>query len=153
MPSTTRGYPYPSNSDRVDIPGDMEAALDAVDSDVGGHVSDTSVHHTLGTGATNAATGNHGHTAGQVSGLGQTIVAVGRAEVFVGQGQDEGYVVVAYTGQDNLVVIATADGSRGVYSIVNQVSEGANAFRITVWYDNAALQDEIRYVNWAAITT
>ena len=35
MPSTSRGYPYPSGSDDVDIPGDMQALADAVNTDVG----------------------------------------------------------------------------------------------------------------------
>lgn len=30
MPSTSRGYPYPSGSDDVDIPGDMQALAAAV---------------------------------------------------------------------------------------------------------------------------
>jgi hypothetical protein len=34
MPSTTRGYPYPSNSDDVDVPGDFAALATAVDTDV-----------------------------------------------------------------------------------------------------------------------
>lgn len=35
MPSTSRGYPYPSGSDDVDIPGDIQALADAVNTDVG----------------------------------------------------------------------------------------------------------------------
>ena len=35
MPSTSRGYPYPSGSDDVDIPGDMQALADALNTDVG----------------------------------------------------------------------------------------------------------------------
>ncbi len=35
MPSTSRGYPYPSGSDDVDIPGDMQALAAAVNTDVG----------------------------------------------------------------------------------------------------------------------
>ena len=34
MPTTTRGYPYPSNSDDVDVPGDFAALATAIDTDV-----------------------------------------------------------------------------------------------------------------------
>ena len=49
MPTTTRGYPYPSNSDDVDVPGDLLALATAVDTDV------ANIHGTAikSTGATN----------------------------------------------------------------------------------------------------
>lgn len=31
MPNTSKGYPYPSGSDDVDVPGDIQALADAVD--------------------------------------------------------------------------------------------------------------------------
>lgn len=46
MPSTSRGYPYPSGSDDVDIPGDMQALADAVNTDVGAVVTNA-VQHSL----------------------------------------------------------------------------------------------------------
>jgi len=36
MPNTTRGYPYPADTDPADVPADMQAALQAVDADVTG---------------------------------------------------------------------------------------------------------------------
>ena len=46
MPSTSRGYPYPSGSDDVDIPGDMQALAAAVNTDVGTVVTNA-VQHSL----------------------------------------------------------------------------------------------------------
>lgn len=34
MPTTTKGLPYPSNSDNVDIPGDMQALAEAIDTEL-----------------------------------------------------------------------------------------------------------------------
>jgi hypothetical protein len=35
MPNTTKGYPYPSGTDNVDVPGDIQALADAVDASPG----------------------------------------------------------------------------------------------------------------------
>lgn len=48
MPTTTKGFPYPSNSDNVDIPGDMQALAEAIDTFLpGGTYVDTTSRQTL----------------------------------------------------------------------------------------------------------
>lgn len=150
MGTTTRGYPYPEDSDRVDVPGDMQAALDAVDSDVGGHVGDTTIHHTLGTGATDAATGNHTHSAGSITGLGKTVYGSGQAAIYVPANESEAYTDISFTGHQSYYLIAMALGGRGVYVIGNQALS-TTAFRLTVWYDTAPTVAENRYVNWLLV--
>lgn len=45
MPSTVRGYPYPSGTDNADVPGDIQALADAVNGDVNTHEgTKTGVH-------------------------------------------------------------------------------------------------------------
>ena len=51
MPSTSRGYPYPSGSDDVDIPGDMQALAAAVNTDIWRDCG----NHRLRAGAANLA--------------------------------------------------------------------------------------------------
>lgn len=41
MPTTTKGLPYPSNSDNVDIPGDMQALAEAVDTELDDYALNT----------------------------------------------------------------------------------------------------------------
>lgn len=43
MPTTTKGLPYPSNSDNVDIPGDMQALAEAVDLELDDYALTTAV--------------------------------------------------------------------------------------------------------------
>jgi hypothetical protein len=35
MPTTSRGYPYPTSGDDVDVPGDLLALASAINTDVG----------------------------------------------------------------------------------------------------------------------
>jgi hypothetical protein len=41
MPNTTKGLPYPSNSDPVDVPGDMQALAEAVDTELDDYIAET----------------------------------------------------------------------------------------------------------------
>lgn len=41
MPTTTRGYPYPSTSDDPDVPADMQALAEAIDTDVATRTAST----------------------------------------------------------------------------------------------------------------
>lgn len=41
MPTTTKGLPYPSNSDNVDIPGDMQALAEAIDTELDDYLLET----------------------------------------------------------------------------------------------------------------
>ena len=153
MPTTPRGYPYPSNSDRVDIPGDMQEALAAVDSDVGAHVGDTSVHHALGTGATQAAPGNHTHGAGDVSGLGPRVVAWGTVTVTIPAGQSWAQADFnAGQWHTSGRLFCQALGGRDVYAIIDPTKPGPpDQFRITVWSSDPRPANEVRYVNWMLV--
>lgn len=46
MPSTTKGLPYPANSDAVDVPGDMQALAEAVDTEFDDYLSNSSASST-----------------------------------------------------------------------------------------------------------
>lgn len=41
MPTTTKGLPYPSNSDNVDVPGDIQALAEAVDTELNAYLTTT----------------------------------------------------------------------------------------------------------------
>lgn len=44
MPTTTKGFPYPSNSDNVDVPGDMQALAEAVDTYLPAAIGDVTLN-------------------------------------------------------------------------------------------------------------
>ena len=70
MPSTSRGYPYPSGSDDVDIPGDIQALADAVNTDVGTIATTTPsapVLQTLADAAGDLAVGSAADTFGRLA--------------------------------------------------------------------------------------
>lgn len=70
MPSTSRGYPYPSGSDDVDIPGDIQALADAVNTDVGTLATTTPsapVLQTLADAAGDLAVGSAADTFGRLA--------------------------------------------------------------------------------------
>ena len=70
MPSTSRGYPYPSGSDDVDIPGDIQALADAVNTDVGTIAATTPsapVLQTLADAAGDLAVGSAADTFGKLA--------------------------------------------------------------------------------------
>ena len=70
MPSTSRGYPYPSGSDDVDIPGDIQALADAVNTDVGTIATTTPsapVLQTLADAAGDLAVGSAADTFGKLA--------------------------------------------------------------------------------------
>ena len=66
MPSTSRGYPYPSGSDDVDIPGDMAALAAAINTDVGTVVTNA-VQHSLADAAGDLAVGSAADTFGKLA--------------------------------------------------------------------------------------
>lgn len=39
MPNTTKGLPYPSNSDPVDIPGDLQSLAEAIDTELNDYLT------------------------------------------------------------------------------------------------------------------
>ena len=70
MPSTSRGYPYPAGSDDVDIPGDIQALADAVNTDVGTLATTTPsapVLQTLADAAGDLAVGSAADTFGRLA--------------------------------------------------------------------------------------
>lgn len=46
MPSTTKGFPYPANSDNVDVPGDMQALAEAIDTGLDSYLTTSSASTT-----------------------------------------------------------------------------------------------------------
>jgi hypothetical protein len=46
MPNTTKGLPYPSNSDPVDVPGDIQALAEAVDTELDDYLTEASASST-----------------------------------------------------------------------------------------------------------
>ena len=66
MPSTSRGYPYPSGLDDVDIPGDMAALAAAINTDVGTVVTNA-VQHSLADAAGDLAVGSAADTFGKLA--------------------------------------------------------------------------------------
>lgn len=43
MPTTTKGFPYPANSDNVDVPGDMQALAEAIDTELSDYALTTAL--------------------------------------------------------------------------------------------------------------
>lgn len=46
MPNTTKGLPYPQDSDAVDVPGDIQALAEAVDTELDDYLSNASASST-----------------------------------------------------------------------------------------------------------
>jgi hypothetical protein len=128
MPTTSRGYPYPTSGDDVDVPGDLLALATAINTDVGAvvgsanaaianatatfegtQVKSTGVaaNYVLTANGTNGSTWQPG--GGGIGNFG-TLSAVGTGSSFTGQDVTTSYTTSASSGQVGIAI--TGGGTR-----------------------------------------
>lgn len=74
----------------------------------------------------------------------------GTEYVPIAEGNKSSFIdVYPYTSIADKYLFLQALGSRGVYAIANPYLD-PDFFRVTIWYDDPAVADELRYFHWKA---